>query len=359
MSNEFSLPETMKALVIRSPSDGPNIETVPTPKAARGAAVVRVLSATVLHFVRDMYLGKRPISLPMPLTIGTSAIGRIVEPGPDATKLKWGDVVFIDMILRSRDNQSDACLAGVNDGFSSGSKKLMAEGYRDWTYAEYCLAPLENLTLLNADRLLGEPSSGGLGYKIEELNFITTALVPFSGLRDNGLKPGQTVIIAPANGPFGGAEVIAMGRDTSKLAELRRNVPYAERLQTVPITGDMQADANELKKAGKIDVYLDIGPMQAHNSTQIKSFSFMGGYREDFAIPHGLIVAKNISLHGRYMYEPKAVVELIDMVQNGILKLGNPSGTEIVGSYPLDKWHEAWDAAVENAGVGKTVVVKP
>lgn len=59
------------------------------------------------------------------------------------------------------------------------------------------------------------------------------------------------------------------------------------------------------------------------------------------------------------MYHPSAVPELIRMVENGVLKLGKEGGTEVLGCYPLDKWHEAWDCSVDNAGVGKTVVVKP
>jgi NADPH:quinone reductase-like Zn-dependent oxidoreductase len=306
MSTNIELPEKMRALVLQSSSSEPTVKIVPTPKPAVGSAVVRVLSATVLYYLRDMYLGKRPNSLPKPLTIGTSAIARVIAPSPDSTKLKTGDLVFVDIILRSRDDETDAFLAGIHPGFTEGSLKLMADGYRDWTYAEYCLAPLENLSLLDEKRLLNDPGLGGLGYKIEDLNFLTTLLVPYGGLKDIELQPGQTIIIAPATGSFGGAavlvalamgaRVIAMGRNSTSLANLKKKVPMPDRLETVQFTGDIAADCEELKKFGEIDAYLDIGPPQAYTSTHIKTcilalrhgarISLMGGYREDVALPY-------------------------------------------------------------------------
>jgi D-arabinose 1-dehydrogenase-like Zn-dependent alcohol dehydrogenase len=182
----------------------------------------------------------------------------------------------------------------------------MTDGYRNWTYAEYCLTPLENLSLLDERRLLGDPEQGGLGYKLDDLNFLTTLLVPCGGLKDIELQAGQTIIVAPATGSFGGAavlvaltmgaRVIAMGRNTTSLANLKKKVPMPGRLETVQVTGDIAADCEELKKFGEIDAYFDIGPPQGYASTQIKScilalrqgarVSLMGGYREDVALPH-------------------------------------------------------------------------
>lgn len=170
----------------------------------------------------------------------------------------------------------------------------MKDVYRDWTYAEYCRTPLENLTLINEQKLVGS-----LGYKIEQLASVSGMLVAYGGLRDIELKAGQTVVVAPATGPFGGAavivalamgaRVIAMGRNKDSLANIKKNAPHPDRVETVPITGDMEADSNELKKHGPIDAYYDIGPPEAHASTHIKScilalrhgarVSLMGGYR--------------------------------------------------------------------------------
>lgn len=86
-----------------------------------------------------------------------------------------------------------------------------------------------------------------------------------------------------------GARVIAMGRNTESLAFLKSRVSAPQRVETVPITENMEADRDELKKHGTIDAFFDIGPPEASKSTHFKScilalrhgarISIMGGYR--------------------------------------------------------------------------------
>jgi NADPH-dependent curcumin reductase CurA len=86
--------------------------------------------------------------------------------------------------------------------------------WRDFTYAEYAKLPLENCYLLDEDRLLGKVEDGGLGYKIEDLIPAMGSVVPYGGLSDIKLQAGETIIIAPATGWFGGRAVeaaLAMG----------------------------------------------------------------------------------------------------------------------------------------------------
>lgn len=107
MASINTLPEKMQALVLNSTSIPPSIETVPTPRATIGTAVVRVLAANVISYSRDVYNGKRNYSFPVPLIPGTSAIARVADVGPDATKFKPGDLVLLDILVRSRDQPSD------------------------------------------------------------------------------------------------------------------------------------------------------------------------------------------------------------------------------------------------------------
>ena len=394
MAAANNLPETMKGLVLTSRDKPLTIETVPTPQPTIGSAIVRILSAKIISYTREVYSGKRPYPFPTPIIPGASAIGRVAAVGPDATKFKPGDLVYIDTTVRSRDDPTDVYLAASHAGFTPGSAKLMKEVYRDWTYAEYCRAPLENLTLINEGGVVGRPSAGGRGYNIEQLSSVASCLVPYGGLRDIELKAGSTIVIAPATGPFGGAavlvalamgaRVIAMGRNRTSLANIKKSVPYPDRVETVPITGDMEADCKELKKYGPIDAYYDIGPPEAYASTHIKScilalrhgarVSLMGGYGEgsypqikqnitietnfvaDVAIPHLPIMHKNIRLYGKWMYEREDIADIFKMVEAGLLDL---STIRIVGEYPLEKYKEAWDHAAEMAGFGETVVIKP
>lgn len=202
MADTQDLPEHMKALVLTSRDKAPTVETVPTPQPTLGSATVRVLAANTISYIRDIYNGKRNYPFPTPIVPGTSFIGRVVAVGPDATKLKPGDLVFVDCVIRSRDEPADVFLAAIIEGFTTGSAKLMRDVFRDWSYAEYCRVPLENMTLLNEARLTSPTRDGGLGHSVAQLAYASALLVPYGGLRDIELKAGQTVVVAPATGYF-------------------------------------------------------------------------------------------------------------------------------------------------------------
>ncbi|KAK4507770.1 hypothetical protein PRZ48_001505 [Zasmidium cellare] len=377
--NTQGLPKSMKALVLKHTSEPPTVQNVETPQPTLGSAVVRVLRVKVISYSREVMNGTRNYQFPMPLIPGFSAIGRVAAVGADATKIKPGDLVHMDTTIRSRDNPSDVFLAGVADGYTAGSKRLMKDVWRNWTCAEYCRAPLENLAVLDERRLLGSPGEGGLGYKIDDLSFISTLLVPYGGLKDIELQAGQTVIVAPATGPFGGAavlvalamgaRVIAMGRNASSLAKLKSTVPTPELVETVQITGDVKTETEALAKFGPADAFFDIGPPEAYQSSHLKSailslrhgakISLMGGYREDVAIPHVVIMHKNMQLRGKWMYERSDIPDLIKLVEHGILKIGEKAGSHTYGSFPLEQWKEAWDLAAEHTGLGDQVLMQP
>lgn len=125
------LPETMRALVVHSTDQPPTVEHLPVPQPFHGSAVVQVLTAGVISYIRDIYNGKRNYPFPTPLVAGTSAIARVVAVGPDAVKLKAGDLVFVDCTVRARDSD-DIFLAAISQGFGEGSARLMRDVWRDW-----------------------------------------------------------------------------------------------------------------------------------------------------------------------------------------------------------------------------------
>jgi threonine dehydrogenase-like Zn-dependent dehydrogenase len=277
----------------------------------------------------------------------------------------------MDTFIHGRDDPSAAFLLGVHEGHTPGSKHLMAGEWRDATYAEYCKLPLENCFPLNEDLLLGK-----CGYKVEELADIARLAIPFGGLSDINVKPGETVIVAPATGGFGmgavkvalamGARVIAMGRNTSILSSLSET---HERIETVAITGDMSADYEALKKFGVIDAFFDISPPAAAESTHFKSamlslrhggrVSLMGGLGGDLKIPHSVVMHRDLCLRGKWMYSAQNVRDLVKMIETGLLRLGEGSGTKIVGRYRLEEWEKAFDEAKKNLGKEDFVVMMP
>lgn len=374
------LPETHRALVQRVYAQPLQVETLPTPQPTPGSAVVKVLVANVIGYMKNIYNGARKYSYPTPLVAGTSAIGRVAAVGEDAVSLKPGQLVFFDCTIRGRDDPGAIILSGIADGSSEPSRKLMRDAWRDSTYAEYARAPLENCFPLNEALLCGSPSDGvGLGYDIARISYIAALLVPYGGLRDIRVEPGETVIVAPATGGFGGAavlvalamgaRVIAMGRNTDVLAKLAGL--SSTRVKTVKITGNQEEEVAALQKfGGPADAYFDISPREAQGATYFKSailslrhagrVSYMGGFLEDVPIPLRLLMRKDIKLHGKWMYSPDDVRSLVKMVEIGLLDLSESRGlVTVMGEFPLERWEEAFDMAAKNAAVGQIALIRP
>lgn len=321
--------------------------------------------------MRQIYNGERQYRFPTPLIPGTTAIGRVVAIGPDATLLKPGMLVFVDCIIRGRDDATAVFLSGIHEGYSEGSTILMRGEWRDSTYAEYAKVPLETCEILDERKLCGK-----MGYDIADLACFPALLVPYGGLRDIDLKAGEMVIVSPATGAFGGAavlvalamgaRVIAMGRNVEALERIKKR---SERIETVPITGDVVRDSEALRSFGAVDAFFDISPPEAGKSTHIKSgilalkhsgrISLMGGIKDDVPIPHSVFVHRNLTLKGKWMFEREDIKSMIKMVENNVLKLGESGGMRIVGKFGLEDWDKAFTAAEKNAGMGESTLITP
>lgn len=387
-----SLPSEHRALVLDSRDSGFQVKTLATPQPDTGSAVIRIAAAGILPYHRETYNGKRPMPFPTPLVGGFGAIGHIDALGPDATSLKVGQLVYVDCVIRSRDDPGCFFLSAIYEGSSDGSKKLMRDVWRDGTFAEYAKVPLENCIALDEARLCGE-----LGYSLQDLTYMAFLLVPYGGLMDINVGPGETVVVCPATGFYGtlavqvaialGANVIAMGRNEEKLAKLKDNVkkrsPQAD-VETVQITGDEPTDVASLKSHGTIDAVLDITPSEASASTHTKSaikalrrggrVSLMGSTK-NIAVPE--ILFNNITLKGmdyimnetaapllmlylfkgKMMYEREAIVRFVKMLQSGLF----PRGKSLVETkvFRLEDWKDGFDEAAQYNGIGKNVVFVP
>jgi threonine dehydrogenase-like Zn-dependent dehydrogenase len=368
-----SIPSQHRALQLESIDAGLRIVNLPTPKADLGSAIVRIEAASVLSYHRDIYNGVRHYSFPIPLVGGSSAIGRIVALGPDATILQHGQLVYVDCVIKARDNPDTLFLSAIHDSGAAGSAKLMRNVWRDGTFAKYAKVPLENCFALDEARLCGS-----LGYTIPDLTYMSYLLVAFGGLRDINLEPGETIVISPATGGYGGAgvrvaiamgaRVIAAGRNEEKLAALQKHVvagsPYAE-IETMVWTGDEADDTKSLTKLGIIDAVLDFTPPQASKSLHLRSATSalrrngrvsLMGFVDQPVVPWSF-VGKNLTIKGKLMYERSDIVQFIKMLERGLF----PRGTDFVDtrSFELGEWKEGFDVASEHTGIGKQVVFIP
>lgn len=142
-----------RALQLQSIDKAFQIVKVRTPQADPGSAIIRIEAASILSYHREIYNGTRHYSFPAPLVCGSSAIVRVVELGPDATLLEVGQLVYVDCVIRARDNTDTLFLSAIHDSGAEGSAKLMRDVWRDGTFAEYVKFALENCFPLDEQRL--------------------------------------------------------------------------------------------------------------------------------------------------------------------------------------------------------------
>ncbi|APA08954.1 hypothetical protein SS1G_02792 [Sclerotinia sclerotiorum 1980 UF-70] len=374
---ETPLPATMKALYVESQGQPFIVKTVPTPQPSPGSLVVKVLATDIDPEINQIMNGELPyLYVPTPLIPGGRAIGRVAATGPDTTTLSVGQLVAIEPFVRGRDNSDVQILWGVGVFGQDPKAKKLIEVWRNGVTAEYVKAPLENVYALNEKRLLGNPAEGGLGYSLGDLTILSRHLVAYGGFRGIDLKPGETVIVAPATGAFSsaavqvasalGARVIAVGRNLSKLQKL---AAANQRVEIVQTSGNFEEDLAKIKASGPIDAYLDLSPKEANGSSYIRAClmslrnygraSLMGVPSNDIDIPYMMAVMNNLTIRGQYMYEREDVKGLIKLVESGLLKIGKAGGNEIVGEFSIEQWDEGLKVAVQNPEPGKMAIMYP
>ena len=369
---------THRALVLTTTKSPPTVQTIPKPIATPGSVIVRILYTNVLPYARDIYNGSRKIPIiPTPFVPGSAAIGRVSEIGSDATILTPGQLVLVDTFIRARDNPTTAILHGYTSGrLGEGGPKLAESEWRDSTYAEFAKCPLENCYPVDEARLCGAVKDGGLGYSILDIIAVWPCMVAYGGLKDISLLAGETIIVAPATGTFGGgavvvalamgARVVAAGRNESVLKKIKA---LSDRVEVVKLTGEVDVDAQALASFGTPDTYIDFSPHAAAKSTHIKSAltalkingraSLMGGISDDVAIPYLMTIIKSLQLKGKWMYERDDCLGFIKLIERGLLKLGPEMGFRVAGTFGLDEWEKAIDEAAKSSGFGAYVVLEP
>ena len=359
MAASPSPPKTHLALVQHERHKPLLLETRPTPPCTPGSALLAPLASPILSYQPAIYNGKRNYPYPVPLAPGFSAIARVLAVGPDAVALKPGQLVYFDGFIRARDDPSVAILSGLSDVGEERAGRLMGGEWRDSTFAGVVKVPLENCFGLEEGVLCGAVGDGGLGWSTEQLAWMVMPLVGYGGLRSIGLQAGETVIVAPATGGFGGAaalvaaamgaKVVAMGRNEEALARLKELSP---RIRTAAISGDHEAEVKELAVFGPADALLDLSPPAAAQSTMLRSgikslrkggrVSLMGGVFGDMALPLFDFVFKDLTMKGQWMYGPDIVRDFIKLLESGVMSLDH---VKVAGSFALAEWETAFEVA--------------
>ena len=364
---------TTKAAVLSKKGEPLQLKSIPIPTAVHGSAVVKVLAASVSPNARAVLAGHMPIPLRTPVTPSSASIGRIHSIGPDATSLKPGQLVFVDLWVASRDDPDETILQGY-----MGGNDTLESVWDSGTYAEYASVPLERVWALDEERMKG------LGYSFAELVYLGTICIPLAGLLDIEVRPGDTVIVAPATGYFGGsavqaalalgARVIACGRNKGTLDKMSETFKGSGRLRTVVLSGDVEGDTKSIRAACSnpkgADSLIDFSPPQSAGSKHLLSAlsglrlngraMIMGAVFSNPELPYYLVMRNNLRIQGRYMFERWHGEQAIKLVETGYLKLGDGENSGIkIQKFGLDDVEEALDVARKDAGWGNMIVLEP
>ena len=370
---------TMKAVIVESHSEPIRLKDVAIPTPTNGEVVVKVLVLYLLPYTKSIIDGSLGYPVPLPFTPGGSCIGRVHAVGVDSTVFKDGQLVFCDPTIQARDDATAQFLMGINEGVTDGSRHLMREVYRYGSLADFVKMPLENVHLLDEEALLGPD-----GFALTDLPQLQACMIPFGGLSAAGVKVGDTVIVAPATGKFGGsavmvalamgARVVALGRSEDNLARLKKSFPHPG-LLTVKVGGNETGDTEAIMKVLKgkaADAYIDFTPGAAaaggktptHIATCIHALKrggtaiLMGGIFGNIEIPYMEILFKNISVKGNFMYGRDHVQQLLKMAETGHFKLLKSAGLKTI-AFKLDQIEEALEVASQNPGWSTNIAVTP
>ena len=193
----------------------------------------------------------------------------------------------------------------------------------------------------------------------------------------DSLRPGDTLAITGSTGPYGASaiavalamgarRVIASGRNEATLKSYVEK--FGPRVVPLVTTGDEDQDTANFKKAAgegyAIDVAFDILPPTAPFSTARAAINavringtavLMGGVRDKIELPYSHVVFNNLTIKGRFMNPRSAVVELMGMMEAGLI---DPTLLEYK-TFRLDQIEECLQWAKAHAGPFESAVLLP
>lgn len=234
-----SIPETMKAAVLRDVAKGMQVEEIRTPRPKEGEVLIKVSACGMCH--SDLHVISGAIAFPLPCVLGHEVAGEIVELGGhnEHTGLRVGDRVAGAFLMPC--GQCRACAAGRDDlcGPFFDLNRLKGRLYDDttrlaelngdpiWMYsmgglAQYSVIPSTSVTVL-PDEI--DPVSGAI--------LGCAAMTGYGAVRRGAdLRHGESVAVVAVGGvgsniiqiakAFGASKIIAIDIADDKLEDARR-----------------------------------------------------------------------------------------------------------------------------------------
>ncbi|AYF74825.1 zinc-binding alcohol dehydrogenase family protein [Nocardia yunnanensis] len=325
------------------------VHEVPDPEPGGGEVLVQVLATCVLPYTAEVFSGARHYPLEPPVVPGVGGVGRIVRIGPDATKLRVGDLVWCDATVRARDDAltPDIAMQGWSSRGEGGAQ--LARYLHDGSFAELMRVPTENVYPLPAE---ADPVQWAA---------LSIYAVPYGGLLAGALAAGETVLISGATGNFGSSAVaVALAMGAGHVVTPGRNravldllaTRFGARVTPVELTGDEATDRSAMTAAAPtpIDLVLDLLPPHAPASAAraaamtvreqgrvilMGGIGMLGG--PDLPLPYPWLMRNSITLRGQWLAPRTANPVLIRLASSHLLDLALDRPT----LFPLPQVNEA------------------
>ena len=347
-------------------------EQTPTPAPAPTGVIVRVETAMVLSYHREVLDGTRNYALPpAPFVPGTDAVGVVEAVGSQVVHVKAGQRVLLipHLVIDERTTDPAQILVGHtalgtlrNDEAARATRALQAH-WRDGCFAEKAHWPAAAVTALDG---------------LEQVSSLTALalsrlIVPYGGLLRARLEPGHVVIVNGATGQYGSAgvmvalamgasRVVAAGRNAAVLHDLAASL--GPRVAPAVLTGDWKKDIGTLLDAagGRADLALDLLGEATSTETTLATLralrrggrlALMGTATVPLPLVLQEMMVNDWEVMGVFMYPKNAPAQLVRLAASGLLDLTRVRPH----SFPLSDFPEAMDAAAAMKGLDLAALV--
>lgn len=341
------------------------LEDVPPPEVRPGAVRVRMEATPVLSYLGDVLAGKLAIyRFPgQPFTPGTNGVGVVEAVGPEVYHLRPGQRVVLNPHLVADERGVDPVQILIGLTSMGPETEPLQRDWPDGTLGELAVMPAQVLT----------PVPAGVGLPVERLALLGKFAVPYGGLTEIGVEPGEVLIVNGASGYFGSgavllgvamgaARVVAAGRDAAGLGRVVAKA--GSRAVAVPLSGDVAADVRALRDAagGGAHAAIDLIGRAADADATLATLKalrrggrlcLMGSLTVPLPLDYGELLRNDWTVRGRFMYAPGAIQRLIAMAAAGTLDLGAVEVTP----FALDALPAAMEAAARMRGLAAVVVI--
>ncbi len=324
--------KTMRAAVVESLGQLPELRELPVPEPGAGEVLVRIAASGVCHtdlsVMNGEWLMKRPR---FPLVPGHEAAGHVAGVGAGVTSLKEGDPVGV-FWLNSACGSCDDCQGDLE----SLCLKQVGTGYdRDGTFAEYCV--------VSADYAVPLPPG-----PMEKLAPVMCAgVTAYRGLKEMRLAKGSWVVVygVGGTGHLGVQYARAMGYKVIAIDVEDEKIALAKELGAeLVFHGERDFPVNKIvRHTGGVHGVLATAPVAKALDQSVRMLRrggtciLIGIPREPLGLNVFDMVIKGLSVRGSLIGTRHDVREALDLVSDGTV-------TPVTQERPLAEAAQAMDA---------------